>query len=299
MLKLPLVSFVVTSYNYEKFISKTLESIKAQTYKNYEIIVVDDCSKDNSCKIIEDFISDNQNLKITLVKHEKNSGQFAAMITGLKAAQGQFISFIDSDDILCKEYAASHISVHLETSVAFTSCKILEIGEDDEIHTLNSISSFKCNKNEKFKHLQNDINGIEDFLNLDINYKILKNKHFGGWYWSPNSSAMFRKASIDIIKTYPTPEDWRICPDKFLFNFANLIGGSALIDVPLIAYRRHNNNAGNCTQVVGNKKLHSDYITKINIKNNLKIRPLTVKFLWQERKKLGIRNTIYLIFKTL
>ena len=73
MLKLPLVTFVVTSYNYEKYILRTLESIKAQTYKNFEIIVVDDCSNDKSREIVESFISDNQDLIITLIKHEKNS----------------------------------------------------------------------------------------------------------------------------------------------------------------------------------------------------------------------------------
>lgn len=141
MLKLPMISFVVTSYNYEKYILKTLESIKAQTYRNFEIIIVDDCSNDNSCKIIEDFISENQDLKITLIKQSSNQGQMASMIKGLESAQGQFVSFIDSDDILMPDYAKHHIRVHLETSVAFTSCQIIEIGEDDEIHTMNSISS--------------------------------------------------------------------------------------------------------------------------------------------------------------
>ena len=51
MLNLPLVSFVVTSYNYEKYILKTLESIKNQSYKNFEILIVDDASSDNSRKI--------------------------------------------------------------------------------------------------------------------------------------------------------------------------------------------------------------------------------------------------------
>ena len=136
MLKLPLVTFVVTSYNYEKYILKTLESIKAQTYKNLEIIVVDDCSNDNSCEIIEDFISYNQDLKITLVKNETNEGQLASMVKGLKSAQGQFVSFIDSDDILMPDYTKQHIRVHMETSVAFTSCQIAEIGEDDEVHKI-------------------------------------------------------------------------------------------------------------------------------------------------------------------
>ena len=287
MLKLPMISFVVTSYNYEKYILKTLESIKAQTYRNFEIIIVDDCSNDNSCKIIEDFISENQDLKITLIKQSSNQGQMASMIRGLDIAQGQFVSFIDSDDILMPDYAKHHIRVHLQTSVAFTSCQIIEIGEDDEIHTMNSISSPHCE------------NLDELFAGENVNYKILKNKHFGGWYWSPNSSAMFRKASIEQIVNYKNTDKWKICPDKFLFNFANLIGGSAIIYTPLIGYRRHKNNAGNCTLVTGNKRLHSDQTTKINIKNNLKIRPETIKFLWQEKNNLGFRNTITLILKTL
>lgn len=283
MLKLPLVTFVVTSYNYEKYILKTLESIKAQTYKNFEIIVVDDCSSDNSCEIIEDFISDNQDLKITLIKNETNQGQLASMIRGLENAEGQFISFIDSDDILLPEYAQSHIKVHMETSVAFTSCQIVEIGENDEVHTLNSNACPHCDNLDSL------------FASEKINFKLLKHKRFGGWYWAPNSSAMFRKASIELICNYKNTHKWKICPDKFLFNFANLIGGSAIIFKPLIGYRRHKNNAGNCSLVTGDKRLHSDYITKVNIQNNLKIRPETIKFLWEERNKIGIRNTVKLI----
>ena len=285
MLKTPLVSFVVTSYNYEKYILRTLESIKNQSYSNFEIIVVDDCSNDNSCKIVENFIADNQDLRITLIKQEINRGQLSAMQRGLKEAQGQFVSFIDSDDILFEDYAKTHVRIHLATSVAFTSCQIAEIGEDDEIHTFKSISSPHSDSLDVL------------FAGENTNYEILKNKHFGGWYWSPNSSAMFRKAAIELILDYKNTNAWRICPDKFLFNLAHLIGGSAIIFTPLIGYRRHKGNAGNCTLVTGNKKLHSDYITKINIKNNLKIKPETIKFLWQERKILGLRNTLELILK--
>lgn len=287
MLKLPLVTFIVTSYNYEKYILKTLESIKAQTYNNFEIFVVDDCSTDNSCEKIEQFIAENQNLKITLLKQEKNQGQLATMLRGLRAANGQFISFIDSDDILLPEYTANHIRVHLETSVAFSSCQIVEIGENDEIHTLSSNASPHCENLDAL------------FAREKTSYKILKNKRFGGWYWSANSSAMFRKASIELLLNYKNTDAWRICPDKFLFNFAHLIGGSAIIYTPLIGYRRHKGNAGNCTMVTGDKRLHSDKTTKINIQNNLKIRPETIKFLWQERKTLGYRNTLKFILKIL
>lgn len=287
MLKLPFVSIVVTSYNYEKYILKTLDSIKEQTYKNFEMIIVDDCSTDNSIDAIEQFIADNQDLKITLIKHENNLGQLASMLDGLKIARGQFISFIDSDDILMPEYIECHISVHLKTSVAFTSCQIAEIGEDNEVHSLYSVAS------------PHDINLESLITKENPNYKILKRKRFGGWYWSPNSSAMFRKSTVEILSDYKNTDKWKISPDKFVFNFANLIGGSAIIYTPLIGYRRHKNNAGQCNLVTGDKKLHSDKTTINNIKNNIKIRPETIKFLWQIKNKLGKRNTAKFILTVL
>lgn len=281
MLKLPMVSFVVTSYNYDKYILNTLESIKNQTYKNFEIVVVDDFSSDKSCEVVEQFISDNQDMKITLIKHQENKGQLSSMISGLQIANGQFISFIDSDDMLMPDYAEKHIKVHLETSVAFTSCQIAEIGEENELHTLYSVASPHCD--------------VEEFISSECpKYEIIKGR-FGGWYWSPTSSAMFRKSSIELIKNYDYTHKWKICPDKFLFNFADLIGGSAIIFTPLVAYRRHNNNAGNSKLVTGDKRLHSDRTTILNINNNIKIRPETIKFLWQIRNELGKRNTAKLI----
>ena len=286
MLNLPLVSFVVTSYNYEKYILKTLESIKKQSYKNFEILVVDDCSSDNSCKVVEKFIEENQDLKITLFVQNKNQGQMSAMMRGLKEAQGQFVSFIDSDDILMPDYAKIHVQTHLKTSLAMTSCAIIEIGENDEVHTFNSISSPACET-------------VEDLLNTEKNdYKIIK-AHFGGWHWSPNSSAMYRKASIELLLDYKNTDKWRICPDKFMMNYAHLIGGSAIINAPLIGYRRHSSNAGNCTLVTGDKRLHSDKTTLVNLNNNIKIRPEMIKFLWQEKEKLGLRNVLKLSLRCL
>lgn len=300
MLKLPLISFVVTSYNYAQFIEKTLESIKHQTYKNFEIIIVDDCSTDNSVEIIEKFIQCNQDYRITMLTHDKNRGQFASMIDGLKAACGTFISFVDSDDILLKEYAETHIKVHMAESVAFTSSQIIEIDENDQIHTTHSISS----PQKKIQELQ--IKNLDELLDIDVEnveYEKLHNKSFGGWYWSPNSSAMYRKSSIDIVQHYKQPEKWNICPDKFLFNFANLIGGSINIYAPLIAYRRHKNNSGACDYVTGDKRYHNDHTTKIHIDKNLQIRPETLKFLLASRneiiEKFGTRGFLRFILKIL
>ncbi|MBQ3819308.1 hypothetical protein II810_02565, partial [bacterium] len=109
----------------------------------------------------------------------------------------------------------------------------------------------------------------------------------------------YRKASIEHVCSYKNTNKWRICPDKFLFNLANLIGGSAVIYTPLVYYRRHSSNAGECTYVTGNKKLHSDNTTCRNIVNNINVRTETIKFLLQERKFFGNRNTISFILKIL
>ena len=301
MLKNPLVSFVVTSYNYEKYLLKTLESIAAQTYKDYEIIIVDDASSDSSVEIAERFIRNNQDKRITLLRNEKNLGQLGSMLEGLKKAQGEFVSFIDSDDMILPDYAMAHIKVHMVTSVAFTSSEIVEINENDEIITTYSPSS--PHKNPHFQ-----LKNFEDLLKVDVEhpeFKLLNQKTapFGGWFWSPNSSAMFRKSSIEIVLHYKNTQKWKICPDKFLFNIANLIGGSAIVYAPLVAYRRHNENAGFSTTVCGNRRYNNDKTTVINIKNNIKIRPEAISFILGNKeafyKKFGRRNTIKFITEIL
>lgn len=301
LIKLPLISFIVTSFNYENYVIKTLESIKNQSYENVEIIVVDDMSSDNSVEKIKQFINDNKSISVKLIEHSKNKGQMAAMQTGLLSASGQFVSFIDSDDILIKDYAKTLIRVHLASSVAFVSGQLVEIGENDELHTTYSVSSFQKEKSFELKSLK-DLLKI-DIDNVDFKVLGLKESHFGGWHWSAMSANMFRKSALDLFLQYDTPENWKICPDKFLLNFAHLIGGSAIVYAPLVGYRRHTQNAGCSKQVCGCKRYNDDEITKINIENNKKIRKDTLKFIFKNRKSfnsaLGKRGSNSLILEVL
>lgn len=92
----PLVSVIIANYNYERFISETIESVLTQTYSNFEIIICDDGSTDNSVEVIQKYA--NQNPRITLIR-KKNEGQAVATETAYKASKGEIISFLDSDDI--------------------------------------------------------------------------------------------------------------------------------------------------------------------------------------------------------
>ncbi|SDW86916.1 Glycosyltransferase involved in cell wall bisynthesis [Lutibacter oricola] len=93
----PLVSIITPNFNAEKYISQTIESVLNQTYTNWELIIVDDCSTDNSVKIIHQFLGSEA--KIKLIKLELNSGAAVARNKGIEIANGDYISFLDSDDI--------------------------------------------------------------------------------------------------------------------------------------------------------------------------------------------------------
>ncbi len=92
----PLVSIVISAYNVEQYIEKCLQSIIAQSYRNLEIICVDDCSTDNTLNILKQFKSLDSRIKI--VCHPSNLGLSESRNSGIKSASGELISFIDGDD---------------------------------------------------------------------------------------------------------------------------------------------------------------------------------------------------------
>jgi len=91
-----LVSIITPNYNAEKFIAETIESVINQTYTNWELIIVDDCSTDDSLAIINEFIKKEDRIK--LIKLSKNSGPAVARNNGIEVAKGEYMAFLDSDD---------------------------------------------------------------------------------------------------------------------------------------------------------------------------------------------------------
>lgn len=91
-----LVSIITPSYNTEKYISETIQSVQAQSYKNWEMIIIDDCSTDNTDEIVSKFLSDE---RIRYIKNTKNLGAAISRNRALKEAKGKWIAFLDSDDL--------------------------------------------------------------------------------------------------------------------------------------------------------------------------------------------------------
>ena len=102
MKKNPMISVIVPVYNTEKYLKRCLESLVNQTYKELEIILVNDASTDDSGEIIEEYVLTDSRIKC--VKHPKNRGLFQARITGVQASHGEYIAFVDSDDYVSVDW---------------------------------------------------------------------------------------------------------------------------------------------------------------------------------------------------
>ena len=100
----PLISIIVPTYNVEKYIRTCIESILAQTYRNIEVIIVNDGSTDQSLAVISDLICSHHNVKVI---NQKNQGLSVARNTGIDVATGKYITFVDADDKIMPGFVSS------------------------------------------------------------------------------------------------------------------------------------------------------------------------------------------------
>lgn len=110
----PFVSVIIPVYNVRKYILQCLESVQKQSFSDYEVILVDDGSPDDSAQIIQQFIADHDLANFHLI-HKENGGVCSARNAGLRIAQGQWITFIDSDDWVEPDYLAKMVNSVKET----------------------------------------------------------------------------------------------------------------------------------------------------------------------------------------
>jgi glycosyltransferase involved in cell wall biosynthesis len=123
-----LVSIITPSYNSEKFISKTIKSVLAQTYKKWEMIIVDDTSSDNSNEIIEAFVRNDKRIK--LFKLKKNSGPAVTRNVAIQEAKGKYIAFLDADDLWKPNKLEDQIAFMKKNNIAFTYSSYNTIDEE-------------------------------------------------------------------------------------------------------------------------------------------------------------------------
>ena len=125
----PLVSVVITCFNYAQYLKKSIDSVLEQTYPVVEIIVVNDGSTDDTEKVMDEYLANPKIIYIT----QENKGQAVAKNVGIKHAKGEFVAFLDADDIWCNEKLQKQIECFKNTKVGVVYCRAKYVNENDDI----------------------------------------------------------------------------------------------------------------------------------------------------------------------
>lgn len=139
-----MISVVVPIYNVETYLEECLASIVNQTYKNLEIICVNDCTLDNSVNIVKKFMQ--RDSRIRLINHERNRGLGGARNTGIQEAKGNYITFVDSDDVLDLTMLEKMESIIREENIEAVVCGIRRFVDNT---VLEDVSTFHRIKNPR------------------------------------------------------------------------------------------------------------------------------------------------------
>lgn len=144
VVKEPLISVILPAYNASEYICKSIDSVLKQTYSNWELIVIDDGSTDDTSRILDEYGARQKNIRVI---HQMNAGQSAARNVGIRQAKGQYGMFLDADDILDCDAMEKCVDAKKKSSADFlifqfrridSEGKIIDSGETQESNTYPS-----------------------------------------------------------------------------------------------------------------------------------------------------------------
>lgn len=122
-----LVSIITPTYNSEEFIIGTIKCVVAQTYSNWEMLIVDDCSTDSTVPLIESFINEHNETRIRVIRNEKNEGAAYSRNRAIREAKGRWIAFLDSDDIWKEKKLERQLEFMQKNGYAFSYTEYEEL----------------------------------------------------------------------------------------------------------------------------------------------------------------------------
>ena len=128
-MKIPEVSIITANYNCESFIAETIKSIQAQSFKDWELIIIDDNSSDKGLDIVQSYMKDDE--RIILLQNETNLGAAKTRNKGIKIARGRYISFLDSDDLWKEDKLSKQLSFMKSGEISFSYTSYALIDEDN------------------------------------------------------------------------------------------------------------------------------------------------------------------------
>jgi glycosyltransferase involved in cell wall biosynthesis len=230
----PTISVVVPNYNHARYLLRRIDSILAQTYRDFELILLDDCSTDDSCGVLASY-RDNPKVKIEF--NAKNSGSvFKQWNKGVHMARGRYIWIAESDDYADPGFLARMVPIlEKQTEVTFASCRSWRIGEDDQRLGFGDWYFDRLDA----KHWTADF--VVDGLEECRRFFALSNP-------VPNASAVVFRREI-YEKLGGADERFHVCGDYKVWVAMALEGKIAYVAEPLNYFRTHPENVRSRSQV--------------------------------------------------
>jgi len=209
------ISVIVPVYNIEKYIGECLESLLNQTYKDLEIILVDDGSKDNSGRLCDNYAAADKRIKVV---HQKNGGVSVARNAGLEAASGDYIGFCDGDDWVEPELYQTLLENMLESDADISHCAFQYVKKDKAIPFYGTCK----------KEVQDRTKGIVE---------LLKGSYIEPGLWTK----LFKRETLGSIRFDASVK----YNEDLLFNFLVFCRADKLVyeDKVLYNYRSRENSA--------------------------------------------------------
>jgi glycosyltransferase involved in cell wall biosynthesis/predicted O-methyltransferase YrrM len=244
----PLVSFVVISWNYARFVGETIRSIRMQDYPDFECIVVDNASIDDSRAVIEESIRGDDRFRSVYLP--ENIGQLGAAVGILDRLKGSYVSFVDSDDVIFANYASMHVQAHLgfSTPVALTTNAIVEMNAAGQV-----IQFRDYRPRMKAIAGANGLRPLDDMIRLphvsETEYRRLSDASLRapprtrGWIWSPGTANMFRRSALEWARIGDGAQKLMRPADEHFNRVCHALAGTGIINLTLSAYRIHGSNA--------------------------------------------------------
>lgn len=212
------ISIVVPVYNVENYLRKCLDSILNQTYKNIEIILIDDGSKDSSGNICDEYALKSEKIKVI---HKENAGLSATRNLGIEVSTGDYIAFIDSDDYITEDYCEMLYNTLKETN-ADIACGAYKVVRTDESVIIDSSVDSGLSQNE-----------VVEYEGIEIMREFLCQKTFKNFVWNK----LFKKSVVCSFQVGINYEDI-----VFGFNVLSTINKVTYINRNCYFYLKRNSS---------------------------------------------------------
>lgn len=206
-----LVSIVMPSYNTGPYIAESIQSVLQQSYSNWELIIVDDCSTDNTDEVVRLFLSDQ---RISYLKNEKNSGAAVSRNRALREAKGRWIAFLDSDDLWTPEKLEKQVSFMEKNGFHFSYTNYAEIDTEDKRNGISVTGPKRITKTGFFNYCWPGCLTVmydKDIVGLIQIADIKKNNDYAMWlkvcrkadcYLLSEELALYRRGRTGSVSTH-------------------------------------------------------------------------------------------------